>query len=336
MEHVVMGEARVGVIICRCGDEIGGVLDVDRLVKAAKKIPHVQYVTSELYPCSKDSLATMKRVISEHNLDRIVVAGCTPRTHAQLFRNAFQEAGLNGNLVEMVNIREHCSWVHAGERRRATKKGVDLIRMGVARVTHARPQEKIQGTVQRSAVVIGGGISGMTAALSLAQKDVPVKLVEKKNRLGGLVHDMYLLYPTYTDSKEFIEDRIKAVDENPNIEVFLSSQVTDASGHVGDYSVTIEKDGEEQTLPAGVIVVATGSDVFEPVGMFGYGDDPRVVTQLAFEAMMRSGDIKAQNIVMIQCVGARIDERPYCSRHCCLATIMNAITLKEKAPDKNI
>ena len=336
MEHVVKGEARIGVIICRCGDEIGSVLDMDRLVKSAKKIPHVKYVTGGFYPCSKDSLANMKQVISEHNLDRMVIAGCTPRTHAQLFRNAFQEAGLNGNLVDMVNIREHCSWVHAGDRKRATKKAADLIRMGVARVIHARSQDKIQGRVQRSAVVIGGGISGMTAALSLVQKNVPVKLIEKENRLGGLVRNMYLLYPTYTDSADFIEDRIKAVGENTNIEIFLSSQVTDVAGHVGDYTVTIEKDGQERKLPAGVIVVATGSDVFEPVGMFGYGDDPRIVTQLAFEAIMRKGDIKARDIVMIQCVGARIDERPYCSRHCCLATIMNAMTLKEKAPDTNI
>ena len=141
---------------------------------------------------------------------------------------------------------------------------------------------------------------------------------------------MYLLYPTYTDSADFIDERMKAVGENPNIEIFYSSKVTDVSGHVGDYTITIEKEKKEQSLPAGVIVVATGSDVFEPVGMFGYGDDPRVVTQLAFETMMRKGDIKAKDIVMIQCVGARIEERPYCSRHCCLATIMNAITLKDR------
>lgn len=329
-------ETRVGVFICRCGDEIGEVLDVARMVRSVKRLSQVRYVSSGLYPCSGDGLAEMKGAISESRLNRIVVAGCTPRTHGPLFRRGCQEAGLNGHLFEMVNIREHCSRVHAYDKATATRKAIDLIRMGVARVCCTQPREKIRSGVQPSALVIGAGISGMTAALSLAQKGVAVKLVEKEDRMGGLIRDMYLLYPTYTDSREFLDQRIKAVEEDSHIETFLASQVTKVAGHVGDYEITIETEGREETFHVGVIVVATGSDLFEPVGMYGYGEDPRVITQMAFEAVMRRGDLKAKEIVMIQCVGARIDERPYCSRHCCLVTIMNAVVLKERAPDKNI
>lgn len=329
-------QARIGVILCSCGDTIGSILDIDRINTSISKLPGVQFVGSDLYPCSKMSLDRFTEDITKKKVERIVIAGCSPRTHGHLFRKVFEGAGIDGQLVEMVNIREQCSQVHAGDRKKATQKAIALIRMEVARITHAQSREKIRGTVQRSATVIGGGISGMTATLSLAQKGVPVKLVEKAEQLGGLVHDMYLLYPAFSDSREFIKTRIKAVQEHSQIEILLGSQVTDVAGHVGDYTVTVEKNGEQQTHQAGVIIVATGSDVFEPTGLFGYGQDPRVVTQVSFEAMMRKGGIEAKHIIMIQCVGARIEERPYCSRHCCLATIMNAIALKEEAPDTNI
>jgi len=330
-----MEEARVGVFVCRCGTNIGGFLDVPALVEYAKGLPNVVYSKENLYTCSEAGLTEIRQAIAEQKLNRVIVASCTPRTHEPLFRNTCKEAGLNPYLFEFVNIRDQCSWVHMQETKKATEKAKDLIRMGVARARLLEPQEEIEVEVAPSALVIGGGIAGMTCALSLADRGFEVTLVEREKKLGGLLKDLYKLYPTQGDAVELIGAKIREIEKNRNIEVLTSATVKEIKGFFGNYDVTVKQGEKDFPFRAGVVVIATGAEEFKPVGMYGY-EGKNVVTQLELERMLKENKFNANNVVMIQCVGARNEGRNYCSRVCCMTALNNAMIILERNPKAQV
>jgi heterodisulfide reductase subunit A len=332
---MLMAEARIGVFVCRCGTNIGGFVDVPALVEYAKGLPSVVFSQENLYTCSEAGLTEIQQAIADHQLNRVIVASCTPRTHEPLFRSTCKAAGLNPYLFEFVNIREQCSWVHMHEPEAATEKAKALIRMGVARAKLLEPQEEIEVEVLPSALIIGGGIAGMTCALSLADRGFEVTLVERDRALGGRLKDLYTLSPTQDDASDLLAGKMDAVKTNQNIEVLTSATVRAVNGFFGNYDVTITQEGTDIPFKAGVIVVATGAEEFTPQGMYGY-DGKKVITQLELERLLKADRFDAENIVMIQCVGARDEKRPYCSRVCCMTALKNAMILLERNPKAQI
>jgi heterodisulfide reductase subunit A len=328
-------DIRIGVFVCDCGSNIAGYLDVKELAEYAKTLPNVAYVKENLYTCSETGINEIKAAIKGEKLNRVVVASCSPRTHEPLFRGSCGEAGLNPYLFEMVNIRDQCSWVHMREREKANAKAKDLIRMGVAKAALLEPQQPIQSEVEQKALVIGGGISGMTAALALANRGYQVILVEKTPALGGLLRRLHKLAPAAVGAEEFVQERAQAVAEHKSIRVLTSAAVTEVKGYIGHYQVTVTANRAEEQIGVGVIIVATGARVFKPEGLYGY-DGRKVITQLELEELFRTGSFAARDVVMIQCVGARSEERKYCSRICCMTAIKNGIAVKEANPEARV
>ncbi len=328
-------ETRIGVFVCDCGSNIAGYLDVKELAEYAKTLPNVVFVRENLYTCSESGINEIKAAIKEQSLNRVVVASCTPRTHEPLFRGTCAEADLNPYLFEMVNIRDQCSWVHMQEREEGTHKAKDLIRMGVAKAALLEPQQDIQSEVDPRAMVLGGGISGMTAAMALANRGYEVTLVEKAPELGGLLLKLDKLAPADVDAPELARQQAEMVRGNPNIKVYTSTTVDEVQGYIGHFQVTVTTSGVQQQFPCGIIIVATGADVLKPVGLFGY-DGEKVINQLELEERFRAGTFSARHVVMIQCAGARIEERKYCSRICCMVAIKNAIEIKERSPETTV
>ncbi len=334
---------RIGVFVCHCGHNIAGYLDVPALVESARVLPHVVFVTDSLFTCSDAGLAEIRAAIAERDLNRVVVASCTPRTHEPLFQAACEEVGLNRYLFEFVNIRDQCSWVHMNDGERATQKARDLIRMGVAKAALLEPLEESELAVQPAAAVIGGGIAGMTAALSLARRGFSVTLIERDRELGGLLRHLDKLYPTHISAQELLARHVAEVSDHPHIEVLTLAEVRGVRGYIGNYELVVHSRqfGMDLPIQAGVVVVATGAEELKPVGVYGYGDDPRIVTQQELEPLLAAGGADLESrisnqelraVVMIQCVGARDEARSYCGRTCCLTAIKNAILLKERNP----
>jgi heterodisulfide reductase subunit A len=336
-------EIRVGVFVCHCGSNIGGVVDVPAVTEYAKTLPNVVYAERNLYTCSSDGIDSIKRAIQEHNLNRIVVAACTPRTHEPLFRKACEDAGLNKYIFEFANIRDHCSWIHMREPEKATEKAKDLVRMAVAKASLLEPQEEKKVSVEPKTLVIGGGISGMTAALNLARQGFDVHIVEKERALGGMVRWLYKLYPTFVDALEFVNAMVKEVAAEERITIWTSTTMKEVEGYVGNFNATITTEKkEDEVLNVGTIIVAIGAAEFKPDGFYDY-DGSRVITQLELEARLRAcedaGDFSGlggKRIVMIQCVGARGRKFSYCSKICCTTALKNALVIKEKMPDAEI
>ncbi len=327
---------KIGVFICECGQNIAGTINIGELAEYAKSLPAVSFVGRNRYACYRKGLREIQEAITREGLNRVIIAACTPRTHEHVFREVGAKAGLNKFLVEMVNIRDQCSWVHGEMPERATGKAKDLIRMGVARASLLEPREEVKAEVNPTTVVIGAGVAGMTAALSLARLNYPVKLVEKESRMGGLLNGLNQLYPTMQKASEFLAGQISEIEKNANIEVLTNTTVVGFEGYIGNYQVMISKDGKSSTLPAGIIVIATGAEVFSPEGLFNY-NGKNVITQFEFEQILREGKkLKAKDIVMIQCVGARNDDRPYCSRICCATALKNAAIVRENYPNTNV
>ncbi len=332
-------EARIGVFICHCGVNIGGVVKVPEVVEYAKNLPDVVYSEDTLYSCSSEGLTRIKEGVWKNKLNRVIVASCTPRTHEPLFRATCEEAGVNKYLFEMANIREHCSWVHAHEPEKATQKAKDIIKMAVAKAHFLEPQEEPEIDVAPSALVIGGGVSGMTAALSLANQGFKVRIVEKESELGGMLRHLHKLYPTMQDASEGISCIVNKLKSNENIEVLTSTVVKQVKGFIGNFEVTVQKgNGETASFGAGTIIVATGAVNFEPAGMYGYKQFDNVITQLQLEQLLKTGQLKKpEKVVMIQCVGAREEKgRTYCSRICCMTALKNALLIKELHPESEV
>jgi heterodisulfide reductase subunit A len=360
-------EPRVGVFICHCGINIGGVVNVPEVTEYAKTLPNVCHVEHNLYTCSEAGLATIRQAIKEHSLNRVVVASCTPRTHEPLFRAACREAGLNPYLFEMANIREHVSWVHPHEHEKATQKAKDIVRMAVARDVLLEPQTEPEVEVKPASLVIGAGVAGMTAALSIANQGFKVHLVEKESQPGGMVQKLHKLYPTLVDSSQIIEPLVDAIRSHENIELMTSTTVKEASGYVGNFNVVLATPEGDKEKTVGTIVVASGSSSYTPPkGLYQYGVYDHVITQSELDEKLRKGEIgKPERVLMIQCVGARKGEIrpsdleafpksdtaellrkilkarkeegwPYCSRICCMNAIKNAILIKEASPDTDV
>lgn len=329
-------DARIGVFVCHCGSNIAGYLDVEALADYAKTLPHVEMVQRNLYTCSEGGINEIKAAIREHGLNRVVVASCTPRTHEPLFRSSCEEAGLNPYLFEMVNIRDQCSWVHMQEQTDANAKAKDLIRMGVAKAALLKPQEPIASEVQPRALVIGGGLAGMTAAAALANRNYEVVLVEKTDKLGGVLNRLNKLGPMMINAENLVQKKVQEISEHRQITVFKNARVTQVKGFIGKYEVIVETESGEKNIDIGVILLAIGGKSFTPEGLYQY-DGSRVVTQLELEAMMKAGlDPGIKNVVMIQCVGSRNEERPYCSRVCCQTAVKNAMLIKEQHPEAKV
>jgi heterodisulfide reductase subunit A len=331
-----MPKTRVGVFVCHCGNNIGGVVRVPEVVEYARALPNVVYAEDNLYTCSEEGLSSIRENIAEQGLNRVVVASCTPRTHEPLFKSACEEAGLNPYLFEFVNIREHCSWVHMHDPAGATDKAKELVRMGVAKACYLEPQEEFESAVTPAALVIGGGVSGMTAALALANQGVEVHLVERAPGLGGLVRRVKTLFPTEQPTEEVLDPLIAEVSGHSRIALHLDSEVESVAGFIGDFEVSVRRDSELQELKVGTVVVATGAEEFSPAGFYRYSELPNVVTQLEFEEKFKKENDVPQSVVMINCVGARIPDRSYCGRFCCTTAIKNAIWLKERSPDTSV
>jgi heterodisulfide reductase subunit A len=322
---------RIGVFVCWCGINIGGTVDVPEVMEYAASLPNVVYADQNLYTCSQDTQEKMKQAIKEHDLNRVIVASCTPRTHEPLFQSTIREAGLNPYLFEMTNIRDQCSWVHMHTPQEATEKAKDLVRMAVAKSNLLGPLYSSSVDVTQSGLVIGGGIAGMTAALGLAAQGYPVYLVEKEGTLGGLLNRMHY---TLTDENphEYVEKLEKNLRESPLVNIYTETEVEKVDGYVGNFTTTLSN-GEE--INHGIVIVATGGKEHIPKDYL-YGKDERVVTQLELEDMITTGDITAKTVVMINCVESRDDTKVYCSRVCCSESVKNALKLKEQNPDMDI
>jgi len=327
-------EPRIGVFVCHCGKNIGGVADVPAIVEYAKTLPDVAYAEENLYTCSTDSQEKMKQMIEEHDLNRVVVTSCSPRTHEPLFRNTCREAGLNEYLFEMANIRDQCTWVHMHEPEEATEKSRDLLRMAVAKARLLEPLEKGSLEVNNDALVIGGGMAGMTAALNLADQGFQVHLVEKEPQLGGNFRHVRTL-PGDEDPQEKLAELIKKVEPHPGIELHLESALAAVEGSVGNFESTIAHNGTEKQVSHGVVIVATGAEEYKPTEYL-YGQAPQVVTQRELEEKLAEDKLEAGMVVMIQCVGSRDDDRPYCSRICCSEAVKNALKIKEAHPETHV
>jgi heterodisulfide reductase subunit A len=320
---------RIGVFVCHCGSNIGGFVDVPSVAEYAKTLPDVVHATDNLYTCAEDGLTAIRDGIRKHNLNRVIVASCTPRTHAPLFQATCESAGLNKYLFTFVNIREHCSWVHMKDKEGATRKARDLIRMGVARARLLKPEEEAKVDVEPAAVVIGGGVAGMTAAASLADMGFPVHLVEREAELGGFVRNLNNLFMSKKNAMETIDPLIQKVKENKNITLHLGSQLLSVEGFIGNYEVGIGVKGSEpKKHKVGTIVVATGALEYVPEGLYGYNQYPNVVTLTEFEILCKKKTLpKLKNVAFIQCVGSRGQTVSYCSRICCNVAIKNSINI---------
>jgi len=338
MEHRSDDPPRMGVFICHCGINIGGVINVPEVVEYAKTLPNVVYAEENLYTCSSEGLSKIKEGIQKHNLNRVIVASCTPRTHEPLFRATCTEADLNKYLFEMANIRDQCSWVHMHDSEAATEKAKDLVRMAVAKASLLQPQEETEIDVAPSALVIGGGAAGMTASLCLANQGFEVYIVEKEPEMGGMLRNLHKLYPTMQNASEVANQLVNAVKSNKHVEMLTSSVVKEVKGFIGNFEVTVQKGtGKTVNLGIGTIIVATGATNFEPIGMYGYKEYNNVTTQLQLEQLLKSGRLQnMQNVVMIQCVGSRQEERSYCSRICCMTALKNSMLIKEFHPDADV
>ena len=328
--------ARIGVFVCHCGHNIASAVDVEKVVEYAKTLPEVVYAGRNLYSCSQEGLSAIKKSIEENELNRVVVAACTPRTHEPLFRRACEQAGINKYLFEFVNIREHCSWIHAKEPESATEKAKKLVAMGVAKAALLEPQQEGESSVIPKAIVIGAGISGLSAAASLVEQGIETHLIEKSDKAGGLLADVAVIGPEGVDSAELIQGLVKIIENSPYGTVHLRSRVKSLSGFVGNFELLVDADGKDLELEAGAIIVATGATELQPEGEYGFGEHAGVVTQAELERRLSTGDLKAGRVVIINCVGSRQPGREYCSRICCNATLKNSLRILDSNQDVTV
>jgi heterodisulfide reductase subunit A-like polyferredoxin len=338
-ERDVSGEEpRIGVFVCHCGINIGGIVDVPEVMEYAKTLPGVAYAEANLYTCSQDTQERIKEVIAEENLNRVVVASCTPRTHEALFRESLREAGLNPYLFEMANIRDQCSWVHMKQPKEATEKSKDLVRMIAAKARLIQPLSRERFEVTKGALIIGGGLAGMIAALKLAEQGFDAHIVEREAELGGNLRDLHYTLEGM-DPGAYLHELMATVENHEKIKVYTQAEVAEIAGFLGNFKTTIQHgSGYTEEIDHGVILVATGGRE-EKVTEYRYGENPGIVSQKELEALIatepeRLGDVK--NVVMIQCVGSRCEERPYCSRVCCAGALKNALKIKEISPETNV
>lgn len=337
-------EARIGVYVCWCGTNIAMMVDVEDLVKDISNEPNVVLAKDYKYMCSDPGQDIIVKDIQEHNLNRIVVAACSPRMHEKTFRKALETAGINPYMLEMANIREQVSWVHT-DRVEATKKAKALVRGAIKRVIYHESLEKRFVDINPATLIIGGGISGISAALEIAESGKKVYLIEKNTQLGGNAAKLDLTYPYLNSARQTISPLIEKVKQNRNVEVYLNSQVEEISGYFGNFEAEVSIPESKVQLNFGNVILATGLKTFEPSGIaeYGYGKYPNVITSLEFEEQLKSGLIQTkegkvpQNIGIIHCVGSRNDEyNAYCSRTCCLSALKYANQIQSALPNSYV
>ena len=343
----------MGVFVCDCGSNIAGVVDVPQVVAYAKGLPNVAFVDEGRWSCSVDALSDMQESIKEHHLNRVVIASCTPRTHEPLFKRNVKEAGLNPYLLEFVSIREQVSWVHMNEPEMATDKAKDLVRMGVAKAVLLEEGEEIRLPVKQECLVIGGGVAGMTAALNVAQQGFDAIILEKEPHLGGILNKVTTVSHDQNEmaAADIVKAKVDLVETHPNITIYRNAAIEEIEGYIGNYRVTLKPngDGPGEPLDISTIIVATGMNEIEPEGFYGYGSDPRVVTQLQLEGMIKGMqraeggglDVKfqipdskfqIQDVVIINCVDSKNETRGCCNIGCPVS-VKNALALKNLKND---
>ena len=340
-----MEEPRIGVYICWCGTNIAKMVDVEAVAAEVSKLPHVAISKTYKYMCSDPGQELVIKDIRGHRLNRVVVAACSPRIHELTFRKACEKAGINPYLFEMANIREQDSWVHT-DRSEATRKAIDLVVAAIRRVQYHEPLEKRSVNVDPATLIIGGGISGMIAALEIANAGKKVYLIEKTGRLGGQVARFNLTFPHLSSAKQMIQPILQRVENHPQIEVFLNTEIIDVTGYIGNFKTIIQNGKEEQTeLKFGNIIAAVGLKPFDPskIEEYGYGKFPDVITSLEFEDMLGTGKIltkygkEPRNVAIIHCVGSRNKiYHEYCSRTCCMAALKFVHQIRASLPQANI
>jgi heterodisulfide reductase subunit A len=325
-------EARIGVLVCHCGINISQTVDIQAVVETAKTIPNVAFAADLMYACSQDSQETIKALVREHGLNRVVVASCTPRTHQPLFQGTIRDAGLNKYLFELADIREQCSWCHMGQNAPATQKAIDIVKMTVAKVKRFEAIHTDSVPVTPAAMIIGGGIAGMTAALALGDQGYDVHIVEKTDALGGLVKNLYRTLDG-SDVQSFLADCIERVRRHPKIKVHTDADIKKTDGFVGNFVTTL---ADGTAFSHGAIIVATGGVEYEPTE-YEYGKSSAVMTQRELEKRLETETFApSASFAMIQCVGSREEPFNYCSRVCCQDAIKNAIVIKKKYPNASV
>jgi heterodisulfide reductase subunit A2 len=330
-------EPRIGVFVCHCGANIGSVVNVPSAVEEALTLPNVVYAQEQLFSCATNSAKEITSVAKEKGLNRVVIAACSPRTLEPLFRDTLREAGLNQYYCDMANIREHCSWVHSKQKEEATAKAKDIIRMSVARTALLEPLPEFDLPVNKTALVVGGGIAGMTCALSIANQGHEVCLVEKDTALGGIARRIQTTMKGM-DVQAYLKKIIGEIYSNPLIHVSHEATIEDVSGYVGNFVTTVKSEGQIKKIRHGASVIAIGANVYEPTEYL-YGENDKVCTHLELDEQIARGEekiVEAQSLVMIQCVGCRNEDRNYCSRVCCSQAVKNALKLKEINPEMAI
>jgi heterodisulfide reductase subunit A-like polyferredoxin len=337
-ERDVTGEEpRVGVFVCKCGINIAGIVDVDAVSEYARTLPGVAYVAENLFTCSQDAQTSMKDLIQEHGLNRIVVASCTPKTHEPIFMDTLEKSGLNKYLFEMANIRNQGSWMHYHEPEKATAKAKDLVRMAVARATNLKPLHEKRISITARALVIGGGVAGMTAAKGLADQGFDVVLVEKESVLGGLAGRLHKTIDG-ADIREYVTGLVREVEAHGRIQVLKESLIVGHSGYKGNFTteVLVGPGMYERKVEHGVMIIATGANEYRPTEYL-YGRSDRVLTQLELGGRLEErGAADLSQVVMIQCVGSRNEKNPNCSRVCCQGAVKNALHIKDLNPDAEV
>ncbi|WP_226846858.1 FAD-dependent oxidoreductase [Dehalogenimonas etheniformans] len=328
------GEPRTGVFVCHCGKNIASVVNIPEVIEYCSTLPNVVFVTDTLFACAADAGEKIKEAILEHGLNRVIVAACTPRTHEALFQDTLREAGLNPYLLEMANIRNQCSWVHMYQPAEATSKAKDIIRLAAVKATHLKPLHPGQVPVSHNGLVIGGGLAGMTAALALADAGYNTYLLEKSRELGGNLRRVKFGEPGQEPQAK-LHELIERIKIHPNIELYLESNVIGFEGAAGNFVIDFISENRKYQIKAGAVIVATGAKEYLP-SQFLYGEDRRVITQLELEERLSVEKVDAKTVVMIQCVGSRDENHPYCSRLCCVQAVKNAIKLKARQPETEV
>ena len=336
-KDVSQEEAKVGVFVCRCGANIGRVVDVPGIAEYAKGLPGVVHVEESLFACATNTAKAISDTIRDKGLNRVVVAACTPRTHEPLFRDPLREAGVNQYFFDMANIREHCTWVHSKEQEAATEKAKDIVRMSVARAGQLAPLDEFSLPVDKTALVVGGGVAGMISAHTLAEQGYETYLIEKASDLGGVANRIHYTLEGM-DVQAFIKDLKKKVYRHPKVHAVMDATVMHVDGYVGNFTTTVKSKGRTRKIRHGAAIIATGAAEYKPTEYL-YGKSDKVMTLLEMEGKLAKHDEKlmaCESVVMIQCVGCRNDDRNYCARVCCSGAMKNALKMKAQKPEAEI
>jgi len=337
-------EPRIGVFVCKCGKNIAGYLDVEKLSEYAREQPNVIHSEILMFACSQDAQVRIKQAVEKYNLNRVVVGACTPRTHEALFQETIREVGLNKYLFDMANIRNQCSWVHSKDPEVALEKAKDLVNMSIAKARLLEPLTQGQIDIEDKALVIGGGIAGMSAALVLSEAGIKVYLLEKRDKLGGMLNELTTLYPYDNNAQDLVDDLAKRIKKEKNINVMLNTELEDISGYIGNFEVEVKEHDPlyktfEEPIKVGTVIIATGSELIDPTGIYAYGESDKIITQATLEKMLKEGTFPkdAKEVIFISCAGSREDTgRTFCCRVGCGTMLKNAKALKKLDSDINL